>query len=251
MTEILGDPLDEPQTWRKFHAIYLVLDVSTTMRQIGPLDVESPFERFKTLLPDLIFSLRSKAQVRTSCWLSLITFASHATTALPAISLRAFPTMPAWPPGGQTDYVEALRLLHQRILEDRLTIAASVSDGGASTVTFAKPLVFFITDGKPYVNGADQPRAAWYPARNLITGGDVQGRIATLGLRGACEDVLVAMATGDGTRHNAFLADDTMPASQLATNVVHAIVHSVERSTEAGTMIIETPPGMRRLGGGA
>lgn len=241
---------DEPVTVRKYHIIYIVLDVSQTMRRAGRGELQSPFERFQTLLPDLVFSLRDRAQVRTSCWLSVIAFASTATLVLPATPLRTTPSVPAMPPGGQTDYVEALRLLHQRIGEDRVTIASSVGEDDLGVVEVADPLVFFITDGLPYVGNAEQPWSAWLSARNLVTGGEINGRIAALGLQGAREDVLVAMATGDGQRHNAFIADGTLPATELANNVVDAIVHSIERSTEAETMIIETPPGMRRLGGG-
>jgi uncharacterized protein YegL len=250
MAEAAWESMGEATSDRKYHIIYIVLDVSDTMRRVGNGDVESPFDRFQTLLPDLVFSLRDRAQVRTSCWLSLIAFASKATLVLPAVSLRTIPTVAALPPGGQTDYVEALRLLHQRIGEDRITIANSVGNGRAGNVRVADPLIFFVTDGLPYVGNGEQPWNAWTSARDLITRSGTNGRIAAVGLRGAREDVLVALATSDGERHNAFIADDTLPATQLANNVVDAIVHSVERSTDAGTMIIETTPGMRRLGGG-
>ncbi|WBB93379.1 hypothetical protein [Verrucosispora sp. WMMC514] len=248
MTDTLYEPVDEPTTVRKFHVIYLVLDVSDTMRRTAPGEVESPFERFQILLPDLVLSLRKRAIVRTTCWLSLISFASTATLMLPAASLREIPVMPDWPKGGQTDYVAALRLLHQRIDEDRTSITLG-ADGRSEPVRVADPLVFFITDGYPYVGNSEQPQATWLAARDEITSG-MNGRIAAVGLQGAREDVLVAMATGDGARHNAFIADNTLPATLLAQNIVNAIVHSVALSTAAGTMIIETPPGMRRLGGG-
>lgn len=235
-----------PRTRRKYHVIYLVLDVSDTMRRVPSGEVESPFDRFQLLMPELVLSMREHIQVRTTCWLSVIAFASSADTVLPAVSLRQIPAVPPLPPGGQTDYVAALKLLRERIPIDQAEIARTVAaDADAEIVV--RPLVFFITDGFPYVGRAPQPRSEWLAARNNVVGHGFGSNIAAIGLRGAEESVLAEMATGSGNSVNAFVADGSVPATRLAGNIINAIMDSVARSAEAGTMVIEAPSGMRRV----
>lgn len=235
-----------PRDRRKFHVIYLILDVSDTMREVPENEVESPYERFQMLMPDLVLSMREHIQVRTTCWLSVIAFASSAQTVLPAASLRQIPSVPPLPPGGQTDYVAALRRLYERIPVDRAEIARTVT-ADPDTEIVVRPLVFFITDGYPYVGNARQPRSEWMAARDRVVATGYDSSIAAIGLRGADEGVLAEIATGNGRSANAFVADGSVPAAQLAGNIISAIMDSVARSTEAGSMVIETPAGMRRV----
>jgi uncharacterized protein YegL len=226
--------------------IYLLLDVSNTMREVPSGEVESPFDRFQLLMPELVLSMREHIQVRTTCWLSVIAFATKADTVLPAVTLRQIPAVPPLPPGGQTDYVAALKLLHERIPIDQAEIARSVTADAEAEIV-VRPLVFFITDGYPYVGQTRQPRSEWLAARNKVVANGFGSNIAAIGLRGADEAVLAELATGDGGSVNAFVADGSVPATKLAGNIINAIMDSVARSAEAGTMVIETPPGMRRV----
>jgi uncharacterized protein YegL len=216
------------------------------MRTVPNGEIESPFDRFQTLVPDLVFSLREYVQVRTTCWLSFVAFSSTAQVVLPIMSLRGVPTTSPYPPGGQTDYVAALNLLGERIPLDRDTIIRELGNT-LSAVTVARPLIFFITDGKPFVGKTTQPRQDWMAARDALTG-PLEARVAAIGLPGADERVLLDLATGDTRRRNAFIANGGSSATKLADNVMDAIMHSVQRSTEVGDMVIETPTGMRRLG---
>jgi uncharacterized protein YegL len=236
-----------PRTLRKFHLIYLVLDVSISMRKPGR-HIESPFERFQLLMPDLVLHMREHIQVRTTCWLSVIAFASEATTVLPATSLREIPTVPPLPAAGQTNYAAALKLLRDRIVADQAEVEASVRPMVDDDATIAvRPLVFFVSDGFPYLGTARQNRSEWLPVRNELAVPAGPAHIAALGLEGAEEGVLADLATGEGALINGFIADGTVAAGALATNVTSAILDSVARSTQLGTMVIKTPAGMRRV----
>ncbi len=239
--------MQNPTPRRKFHLIYLVLDVSTSMRQ-ADRQLESPFERFQLLMPDLVLRMREHIQVRTTCWLSVIAFASQATTVLPATSLREIPLVPPLPEPGQTNYAAALTLLRDRIAADQDTVKASVRpmvDDDASVIV--RPLVFFVTDGFPFHGKAVQNRAEWLPVRNELAAPNGSAHIAALGLEGAEEGVLADLATGDGDLVNGFIADGTVASGSLAANVNSAILDSVQRSAQLGTMMIKTPTGMRRV----
>ncbi len=242
------DDMLPPATTRKFHVVYLVFDVSHSMRRVPVGEIESPFDRFQILMPDLGMSLRDDIEIRSSCWMSVLAFATTATTVLPAVALHAQPSVPPLPGTGETNYLAVLELLRDRIMQDRAAITAAQPPGTGTGVAI-RPLIFLITDGRPCVNQAEQPREVWLPARKELTDSELAAQIAAIGLPGAAEDVLADLATGDGTLSNAFIAEGVVTGTELADRVIAAIKRSVKLSTVAGKMVIKTPPGMRRIGG--
>jgi uncharacterized protein YegL len=241
----------------KFHTIYFVLDVSTSMcpsedelesrRRNERPERRAPYEAFRDLLPTLIEEMRDRTHVRTSCFLSIIAFASHAETVLEAASLKQFPSVPALPSGGQTNYAAAFELLGKRIPIDSATVVSQVEGMIDPSVRVAiSPLVFFITDGLPYVESAAQPVREWMTPRDAIVD-ECRANIVTFGLGGADESVLAMLATGHSGKVNGFIADGELPAFELAEKIVGAIVYSAAQTAKTGTTIIKTPTGMRRV----
>lgn len=232
---------------KKYYRIYVMVDVSSSMQRIPEGETQSPHDRFLLLVPDLTLTLMESPQVRTTCWLSIVAFNETAHLVLPIAPLRQPPAVGELPRGGQTDYAAALQFLSERIRTD----AGAIRNGAAqrsTEVELARPLVFFISDGKPQVSRAFQSEAEWVPIRDAITNGSSGARIAAIGLDGADETVLWKLATGDNEHRNAFIATNEMSSTKLAETILLAIRRSVQASVLAGDMVIETPDGMRRIG---
>jgi uncharacterized protein YegL len=232
-----------------FYAVYFVLDVSSSMRESPTTNsFDSPFEQFRVLLPDLLLAMRDSAQVRSSCFFSVLAFASEATTVLEAAPLdKAMPAVPEFPPAGQTDFAGAFRLLLERIAIDKESIERYEAPAlDPSTEVDVNPLVFFITDGYPYVGSDYQPIEEWLNPRNEIVQKH-DGEIVTFGLAGAEESALARIATGSAEAVNGFVADGRISTKKLADNIVGAVFQSVARSLAAGRLIVKQPDGMRRV----
>jgi len=233
---------------KKYYRIYVMVDVSSSMQRIPDGETQSPHDRFLLLVPDLTLTLMESPQVRTTCWLSIVAFNETAHLVLPISPLRQPPAVGEMPRGGQTDYAAALQFLHESIRTDS-TVIQSEAAQRSTQVELARPLVFFISDGKPEVSRAAQPEDEWVPIRNALANGTIGARIAAIGLDGADEDVLWKLSTGDAQHRNAFIATNEMSSTRLAETILLAIRRSVQASVLAGDMVIETPDGMRRIGG--
>src|SRR5262249_35892590 len=113
-----------------------------------------------------------------------------------------------------------------------------------------RPLIFFITDGAPYVGSRYQTPAAWLPYRSRLVDPPTQARIAAIGLHGAYPPTLFTLATGKaGGDRNAFIALPGADAAALARGVITMIERSIKLSVRAGDMVIDEPLGMRRVHG--
>jgi hypothetical protein len=132
---------------------------------------------------------------------------------------------------------------------DRVAIEAH--GAGDYRTKVARPLIFFITDGAPFARGDYQRPQEWMPYREKIVAEPVQARIAAIGLRGAHQATLYAIATGKGRERNAFIADprDEGTGDSLAESVITVIDRSIKLSVRAGEMVIDEPRGMRRVDG--
>jgi uncharacterized protein YegL len=240
---------------RRGYPIYILLDVSASMRRAEPPRT-APLTAFKKMIPDLIMSLSESRSLAKAAWISVIAFSDQAEM-LCSMSSLAEPVSVRDPrDGGQTDYLAALRFLHERMAPDRIAIQTHGSNQNYR-VDVARPLVFFITDGAPYAKDRYQRPDEWMPYRNLIVGGPGGARMAAIGLDGAHPRTLWSVATGeDDGRRNAFIAlPATDPASRLsagdslAASVINVIERSIKLSVQAGEMVIEVPAGMRRVDG--
>lgn len=241
-----------PLSERKGYPIYIMLDVSASMRRSEPPH-PAPLTAFKTMIPDLIMSLADSRSLAKAAWVSVIAFSDQAQVLCPMSPLTGPVSVRSPHDGRQTDYLRALRFLHERLAPDRIAIE---SDGAARhyRAKVARPLVFFITDGAPYAAGRYQRPEEWMPYRDLVVAGPAGARVAAIGLTGAHPPTLWSVATGepDG-RRNAFIAlpsahDHALSAGDsLAASVINVIERSIKLSVRAGDMVIDVPSGMRRV----
>ncbi len=231
---------------RRQYPIYLLLDVSASMRQRS--GSTTPQAAFTALLPDLIMKLADAPALASTAWLSVIAF-SDAPQLLSPMTPLARPAHVREPdPGQQTDYVAALRYLGEQIAEDMRRIEQHGQTGRYHTVV-AHPLVFVITDGAPYRDGDYQPPHAWLTHRDRLVAAPTCARIAAIGLVGAHPPTLRALATGTRLERNAFIADRDADAESLARSVINVIERSIKVSVRIGEMVIDEPDGMRRING--
>jgi len=241
---------------RRGYPIYILLDVSASMRRTEPPHT-APLTAFKAMIPDLIMSLSESRSLAKAAWISVIAFSDAAEVLCPMSSLAGPVSVRAPRDGGQTDYLAALRFLHERMAPDRVAIQAHGS-GQNWRIDVARPLVFFITDGAPFAQDRYQRPDEWMPYRDLIVDGPRGARMAAIGLAGAHPRTLWSVATGEADgRRNAFIAlPGTDPAGRrrsagdsLAASVINVIERSIKLSVQAGEMVIEVPAGMRRVDG--
>ncbi|GAA2540741.1 hypothetical protein GCM10010435_05230 [Winogradskya consettensis] len=234
---------------RKSYPIYIMLDSSASMRRRLP-GAPAPQEEFEQMIPDLIMSLSDSRSLAKAAWISVIAFGDRPELLCPMTSLAEPVQVRSPRDGGHTDYAGALRFLHERIEVDRVAIEAHGAAGNYRTKV-ARPLVFFITDGAPYAHGEFQRPGEWMPYREKIVAEPVQARIAAIGLHGAHQGTLFAIATGKGRERNAFIATarDEGAGDSLAESVITVIERSIKLSVRTGEMVIDEPRGMRRVHG--
>jgi len=233
---------------RKKYPIYILLDVSASMRH-SPSGGRPPQAAFNEMIPDLVMSLSDSRSLAKAAWISVIAFGNEPELLCPMTALTDPVLIRSPQDGTQTNYVAALRFLHDRIGLDGKTIEARGA-GQHHRTKVAPPLVFFITDGAPYASGRYQLPEEWMPHRNRIVSAPVSARIAAIGLTGAHPGTLAAIATGrPGGQQNAFIATSGATGDSLAGSVITVIERSIKLSVQAGEMVIEVPDGMRRVDG--
>lgn len=114
--------------------VYLVIDCSYSMR--GP-----PISSVHSGILKLVCDLRGDPTALETVYLSVITFSSGASVAVPLTDLITF-ECPALVAGGKTDLGAGLKLLSDRI-ESEVTKSSSTVKGDW------KPVVFILSDGGP------------------------------------------------------------------------------------------------------
>jgi uncharacterized protein YegL len=243
-----GERLGTEVSERRSYPIYILLDVSASMR-VRHGGRPSAQAEFTTLIPDMIMALADAPALAETAWISVIAFSDRAELLCPMTSLATPANIRAPRDGAQTDYAAALRFLRGRYDDDVLTMRARAS-AGYYRVSIARPLVFFITDGAAYAADRYQDPAEWLPIRDDLVHAPVDARIATIGLHGAHPKTLWALATGARSgRRNAFIADPRARGDGLARSVVNVIERSIKLSVRAGALVMDEPPGMHRVVG--
>lgn len=235
---------------RKSYPIYILLDVSASMREAGRGGA-TPHDEFRRMIPDLIMTLAESRSLARSAWISVIAFGDEAELLCPMTSLSLPPHVRSPHEGRHTDYAAALRFLADRIGPDQEAMEAAGAGQNYRT-RIARPLIFFITDGAPFTDGRFQAPQEWMPARDRLAAAPIEARIAAIGLEGAHGATLRALATGrPGGERNAFIADpaDRSAGDSLAASVITVIARSIRLSVRAGELVIDEPQGMRRVNG--
>jgi uncharacterized protein YegL len=229
------------------YLIYVVLDTSESMRK--PRPGGAPQEHFIRLIPKMLRELADHPVTNSLASVSVVAFNDHPEVLRPMTSL--YQAAPIRQPtlGYGTDYAAVLKFLVGQHPKDVREIKLSRSRDDYN-VDVARPWIFFVTDGRPYANEADQEMSEWSGYRERLCESPIGARIVAIGLPGADRETLWHLATGseNGTR-NAFISDrDTNPGA-LPKSVVDAIKSSISASASTGRLTIRTPVGMQRIEG--
>jgi uncharacterized protein YegL len=231
---------------RRSYPIYILLDVSASMRvrQGGRPAAQAEFTK---LIPDMIMELADAPALAATAWISVVAFSDRPELLCPMTSLAEPANVRDPRDGRQTNYVAALRFLRDRYDVDVREMTRHAAAGRFRT-RIAQPLVFFITDGAAFAADRYQEPGEWLPHREQLVSAPVEARIATIGLTGAHPRTLWALATGPaGGRRNAFIARPDTGGEGLARSVINVIERSIKLSVRTGAMVMDEPPGMRRI----
>lgn len=232
---------------RKSYPIYILLDVSASMRTPGH-GGRAPQAEFNELIPDLIMALSDAPALAATAWMSVIAFSDKAELLCPMTSLAEPANVRTPRDGVETNYAAALRFLVARYEHDLLAMRQP-RPGQRFRIRVARPLVFFITDGAPFVADRYQRTEEWLPYRDQLVASPVEARIAAIGLVGAHPPTLLALATGRNGQRNAFVARPEARGDSLARSIINVIERSIKLSVRTGEMVIDEPDGMRRVHG--
>ena len=229
------------------HPIYLMLDVSESMRRRQHRLHRSALEVFAPLLDRLVQELAGVPRINSCVWVSMLAFSDDVQ-----VLRQMKPVVPPDSPepvrdGQETDYVKALRFLLERCPQDQRTIESTVARTG-NKARVSRPLIFLITDGAPYANRRDQSRQEWLQERNGLVVQPIRARIAAISLSSQRESTLWQLATGPDDNRNAFIAAANASPEDLALSIKESITVSIQQSVRAtGEFQMRTPRGMTRV----
>jgi uncharacterized protein YegL len=228
---------------RRVFPFYVVCDVSQSMwdpkfTEGQPL---TPLSVIEDALPDMLTVLEEDPAASDTAHLCVVAFGDKPEAVLNLTALRQDPTIPALPRQTGTDYTQVFAFLDQMLRDDQQSLAR------ANLGTYT-PVVFFLTDGNPQVNGRVQAEAEWLPARNRLEapGHPFRPVIVALGIGHVSEDTVRKLRSRQ-PRGIACAAESTVIPGDLLRAIIDCIVFSISRSAGRGEFQFKTPPGMRRL----
>jgi uncharacterized protein YegL len=190
---------------RQFMPFYLVCDESSSM-------AGTPIQTLNDSLSQLRVEVASNPVISDRVRFCMIGFSSNAEVLLPLSDLSSIDSMPKLKAGGMTNYRAAFNVLRQAIDDD---IRMLKTTGGR----VHRPVVFFISDGRPTGEWESSVRALtdtdWRPHPNILA----------FGFGDADKEILRTVAT-----ERAYIADrDVNPALAL-TEFTQSMTISIVRS---------------------
>jgi uncharacterized protein YegL len=221
---------------------YVVCDVSASMhsRQIG---YKTPYEAMQEALVHLINFADDNIEVSQIAHLGLVTFADEAEVVLPLRKMSEGFHIGPLPKGIYTNYAKIFTTLNAVIADDLQRLEGS-------NLVVKRPVVFFITDGQPVVDGNEQPREAWEPPLRQLhafsasrpEGQDVPIAVIALGFEGTNTENLRLVSKPPGV---ACVAEAGVASPHdLMSALLKSILISITHSTEEGDFSFTPPPGM-------
>lgn len=218
---------------------YIVCDVSQTMWDPNFNTSERiPLDVLQDAVPELIYRAELDPTINDAAFISVIEFSSRAEVILPLTRPADTRDIRPFTKGDQTDYAVIFELLRRRIDEDCRRLSA--------TYALKQPAVFFLTDGIPYVGDHEQPQSIWFPARNRLLAPDFTYRpqVVAFGFGQARPKVLCRVASEQGGRRLAFIADRAVDVSAVLTALIDTLFISISASVAQGDLAIRVPEGM-------
>lgn len=219
---------------------YIVCDVSHSMWVDRKDGHQTPFEILSTCIPELLFELETgDLVVSEAAHVSIIAFHDKVHEVLPLVRPCDAPDVPALPKGGQTDYRLVFGTLRQVIERDCAALAREYQ--------LKTPMVFFITDGEPFVGDRRQPPEVWRPVRDQVAGLPYRPHITAMGFGRVTERTLCQVATEFKGRKLAYVADEARPATVVVAAICQAVTDSITASVTGPDFVVRVPEGMRQI----
>ncbi|MGV9713224.1 vWA domain-containing protein [Gordonia sp. NPDC003424] len=224
-------------------AFYVVCDVSRSMwdPQFTESQHLTPISVIEDALPDMLSVLEDDPTVRDTAHLSVLAFGDTAKVVVPLTPLSDDPSIPALPRQTSTDYSAVFGFLDQQLRSDHRALQQS-------GLAFYTPVIFFLTDGNPQVNGHEQPESVWMGSRVTLEAEDHPFRpvVVALGI-GSVSETTVAKLRSTKPVGIACVADRGVAPGDLLRAIINSIRFSISRSAGQGEFEFRTPKGMRRL----
>jgi uncharacterized protein YegL len=228
---------------------YIVCDVSESMhRKAGGSGSElTPFEAMQEALLELVDFCVDHVEAADIAHLGVITFADDAEIIRDLRKLSDGPEVGQLPKGTYTNYVNLFTRLSD-------VVAGDISRLESRRLRVKRPVVFFITDGRPEVNRKPQPPESWQaPLRRLQAltvsragKSDLRVAMVALGFEGTdCGNLrLIAQSPGIACIAEAGVATP----HELMSNLLTSILNSVTQSVAEGELVFIPPRGMKLCG---
>jgi hypothetical protein len=209
--------------------------------KMNPGQSVTPMEIVESALPDLLGVLEDDPATADIAHLSLVAFGEYPVPLLELSPVGDDPALKALPRMGATNYAAIFDWLTRQIAFDHQRLL------GAGLQTYT-PVVYFLTDGNPYFNGAWQNVAEWVPIRRRFEepGYPTPPIIVALGIGNVSEATIRSVAS-DRPKGLACIASPGSDPGVLLRAILDSIVYSIGHSSAAGGLVFETPSAMRRL----
>lgn len=231
-------------TARKVFPFYIVCDVSRSMWDRGffrDQPILTPLDMVEQALPDMIGVLEDDPTTYDTAYLSVVAFGDTPVPVLPLTPLRDNPPISALPRQTSTNYAAVFDFLCQQLNSDYQSFQAA----GLSTYT---PVLFFVTDGNPQVDGNSQPDSQWVPYRNHLesSGFPFKPVVVALGIGNVTPETVILLRSIH-PRGAACVANNGAAPGDLLRSIIESIKFSISSSVGHGDFVFDTPSGMRRL----
>jgi uncharacterized protein YegL len=234
-----------PSGGRVAWPFYVVCDVSESMhgKPMGRADEPTPYEAMQEALLELVDFAEGHVEAGDIAHLGVLTFADDTDVVLPLRKMSDGCEIGQLPKGLFTNYAQLFTKLSD-------VIDADLRRLGSLYRKVMRPVVFFITDGQPVVDGIDQPREVWEPPLRRLhafsaprpEGRGVPIAVVALGFEGTNRENLrmVAKAPGVACVATAGVASP----HELMSDLLTSILDSVTNSAVEGNFIFVPPRGM-------
>jgi uncharacterized protein YegL len=222
---------------------YIVCDVSRSMwdpaftgQAVTPLSV------VEDALPDMLNVLEEDPVACDTAHLGIVAFGDSPRLILPLTPLADDPSIPALPRQGATDYEAVFRYLDSLLRSDHQRFTSS-------GLGYYTPVIFFVTDGNPQVNGKEQPEAVWMKSRAVLeaSGHPFRPVVVALGIGSVSEGTVQRLRSTKPLGVACVVDGDGVVPGDLLRAIINSIRFSISNSVGNGEFQFKTPKGMRRL----
>lgn len=221
---------------------YIVCDVSQSMWARRPDGKPAPYDYLAPCVRDMLFELEADdPEVSEAAHVAIVAFHEHAEVVLPLTRPCDADVVPPLPKGGQTNYAEVFQALRPIIEADCARLERDHRR--------KPPVVFFVTDGNPYVGQAPQPPEVWLPPRDRLVdpSSPYAAHVVAMGFGEVTERTLVQAATMFRGERLAYIASDGQDATKVVADIVQSICISISASVSGTDLRIDVPGSMRQI----